>query len=142
MAIRGGGGAGRAGIGRAAQSSRSAISIQARRSCGQIRVYNQDNAYLNANYGASSDVLVAMVETPDQQCSLFDTLQRVDALEWQLRQVEGVESTNSLALLIREIVGSYNEGSMKWYELPRNQDMINTITAIAPRGSTTIHAIC
>ena len=97
-------------------------------------VYNRDNAYLNANYGASSDVLVAMVETPDQQCSLFDTLQRVDALEWQLRQVEGVESTNSLALLNREIAGSYNEGSMLWYELPRNQDMIDTITAIAPRG--------
>ena len=97
-------------------------------------VYNRDNAYLNANYGASSDVLVAMVETPDQQCSQFDTLQRVDALEWQLRQVEGVESTNSLALLNREIAGSYNEGSLLWYDLPRNQDMIDTITAIAPRG--------
>ncbi len=97
-------------------------------------VYNRDNAFLNANYGASSDVLVAMVETPDQQCSQFDTLQRVDALEWQLRQVEGVESTNSLPLLNREIAGSYNEGSLLWYELPRNQDMINTITAIAPRG--------
>ena len=97
-------------------------------------IYNQDNAYLNANYGASSDVLVAMVETPDQQCSNFDTLQRVDALEWQLRQVEGVESTNSLPLLNRQIAGSYNEGSLLWYELPRNQDMINTITAIAPRG--------
>jgi predicted RND superfamily exporter protein len=79
-------------------------------------------------------VLVAMVETPDQQCSQFDTLQRVDALEWQLRQVEGVESTNSLALLNREIASSYNEGSTLWYELPRNQDMIDTITAVAPRG--------
>jgi predicted RND superfamily exporter protein len=97
-------------------------------------VYNRDNAFLNANYGASSDVLVAMVETPDQQCSQFDTLQRVDALEWQLRQVKGVESTNSLALLNREIASSYNEGSMLWYDLPRNQDMIDTITAIAPRG--------
>ena len=97
-------------------------------------VYNLDNAYLNANYGASSDVLVVMVETPDSQCSLFDTLQRVDALEWQLRQVEGVESTNSLALMNREIFDSYNEGSMLWYDLPRNQDMIDTITSNAPRG--------
>jgi uncharacterized protein len=96
--------------------------------------YNLDNAYLNANYGASSDVLVVMVETPDNACSLFDTLQRVDALEWKLRQVKGVESTTSLALMNREIFGSYNEGSMKWYELPRNQDMIDTITSNAPRG--------
>lgn len=96
--------------------------------------YNLDNAYLTANYGASSDVLAVMVETPDGACSLHDTLQRVDALEWNLRQVEGVESTDSLALLNRRVYIGYNEGSMKWYDLPRNQDMINTITARAPRG--------
>ena len=49
---------------------------------------------------------------PTSSAASVDTLQRVDALEWQLRQVEGVESTNSLPLLNREIVGSYNEGSM------------------------------
>jgi predicted RND superfamily exporter protein len=96
--------------------------------------YNRDNAYLNANYGASSDVLAIMVETPDGACSLFDTVQRVDALEWRLQQVEGVESTNSIALLNRRVFGGYSEGSMKWYDLPRNQDMINTITSKAPRG--------
>jgi predicted RND superfamily exporter protein len=96
--------------------------------------YNQDNAYLTANYGASSDVLAVMVETPDGACSLYDTLQRVDALEWNLRQVEGVDSTDSLALLNRRVYIGYSEGSMKWYDLPRNQDMINTITARAPRG--------
>jgi hypothetical protein len=96
--------------------------------------YNLDNAYLNANYGASSDVLAVMVETPDSACSLYDTLQRVDALEWKLRQVEGVESTNSLAMLSRNMLGGYNEGSLKWYDLPRNQSMIDTITSNAPRG--------
>ncbi len=96
--------------------------------------YNRDNAYLTANYGASSDVLAVMIETPDGACSLHDTVRRVDALEWNLRQVEGVESTNSLALLNRRVFGGYSEGSMKWYDLPRNQDMINTITSKAPRG--------
>lgn len=96
--------------------------------------YNRDNAYLTANYGASSDVLAIMVETPDGACSLSDTVQRVDALEWRLRQIEGVESTNSIALLNRRVFGGYSEGSMKWYDLPRNQDMINTITSKAPRG--------
>ncbi len=97
-------------------------------------IYNQDNAYLNANYGASSDVLAVMVETPDSKCSLFDTLQRVDALDWKLSQVAGVESTNSLALMTRRMLGGYNEGSMKWYDIPRNQDMVDTITSNAPRG--------
>jgi predicted RND superfamily exporter protein len=48
--------------------------------------------------------------------------------------VEGVESTNSLALLNRRVFGGYSEGSLKWYDLPRNQNMINTITSNGPRG--------
>jgi uncharacterized protein len=96
--------------------------------------YNQDNAYLNANYGASSDVLAVMVETPEQACSHFDTIRRLDILEWRLRQVKGVESTTSLAMFNRFGFTGYNEGSLQWFDIPRNQSMINTITANSPRG--------
>lgn len=96
--------------------------------------YNRDNAYLTTNYGASSDVLAVMVETPDGACTNRDTVVRLDALEWRLRSVEGVESTDSLALAERRIFGAYSEGSLKWYDLPRNQDMLNTVAANAPRG--------
>jgi hypothetical protein len=96
--------------------------------------YNKDNAFMTASYGASSDVIAVMVETPDGVCSNYDTVMRMDALEWKLRQVEGVESTNSLALLNRQVFVGLSEGNMKWYTMPRNQAMINTITAQAPRG--------
>jgi predicted RND superfamily exporter protein len=98
--------------------------------------YNRDNAYLNANYGASSDVLAVMVETPDGTCTRYDTLQRVDALEWSLRQVPGVESTNSLSLMNRYVYSTYSEGSMKWFEFPRSQESLNFITSKLPRGTT------
>jgi hypothetical protein len=29
-----------------------------------------------------------MVKTPDGQCSQYDTLNKIDALEWQLRQID------------------------------------------------------
>lgn len=96
--------------------------------------YNQDNAFMNANFGASSDVFVVMVETPDGQCSDYGTVMKVDALEWQLRQLPGVEATNSLALLNRRMLTGFSEGSPKWYELLNSQSMVNTITAAAPRG--------
>ncbi|MDF1552934.1 MAG: MMPL family transporter [Deferrisomatales bacterium] len=96
--------------------------------------YNQDNAYVRAHYGATSDVLAVMVETPPGACSAYDTLMRIDALEWDLRQLQGVESTNSLALMNRRMATGFNEGSLKWYALPRNQHMLNTITGNAPRG--------
>jgi predicted RND superfamily exporter protein len=96
--------------------------------------YNRDVAFINAAYGASSDVLAVMVKTPDGACSQYETLNKVDALEWQLRQLDEVESTNTLALLNRRVVVGLNEGNPKWYELLPNQDMLNTITAGAPRG--------
>ena len=96
--------------------------------------YNRDVGFMNAAYGASSDVLAVMVQTPAQQCSKYETLNKVDALEWQLRQLDGVESTQTLALLNRRVLTGLNEGNPKWYDFLPNQDMLNTVTASAPRG--------
>ncbi|MFB3917482.1 MAG: RND family transporter [Terriglobales bacterium] len=96
--------------------------------------YNRDAAFMTTNYGASSDVLAVMVETPDGYCALYDTLMREDALDWTLRQVDGVESTNSLALLTRDVFAGFSEGSRKWQALPRNQKIIDQMTGRAPRG--------
>ena len=96
--------------------------------------YNRDVAYFNSAYGASSDVFAIMVKTPDGQCSSYEALNKIDALEWQLRQLDGVETTNTLALLTRRVLAGLNEGNPKWYEFLPNQAMLNTITAGAPRG--------
>jgi predicted RND superfamily exporter protein len=96
--------------------------------------YNRDVAFMNAAYGASSDVLAVLVKTPEGQCSNYETLNKIDALEWQLQQLDGVESTNTLALLNRRVLTGLNEGNPKWYEFLPNQDMLNTVTAGAPRG--------
>ncbi len=96
--------------------------------------YNRDVAFMNSAYAASSDVLAVMVKTPDGNCSQYETLNKVDALEWELRQLDGVESTSTLALLNRRVLVGLNEGNPKWYEFLHNQDMLNTVTASAPRG--------
>jgi len=96
--------------------------------------YNRDVAFVNRAYGASSDVLAVLVETPAGRCSNFEALNKVDALEWQLRQIDAVETTNTLALLNRRVLSGLNEGNPKWYEFLPNQDMLNTVTAGAPRG--------
>src|SRR5690606_130381 len=96
--------------------------------------YNKDNAYISSHYGASSDVMAIMVRTPVGACSAYDTLKRVDDLDWQLKALPGVESTNSLALLNRRVLVGLSEGNPKWYELVNNQATLNMITAGAPRG--------
>ncbi|MBB2493561.1 efflux RND transporter permease subunit [Aquipseudomonas ullengensis] len=96
--------------------------------------YNQDDAFMTRSYGASSDLFAVMIKTPSGACSRYDILSKVDALDWQLRALPGVDSTNSLALLNRRMLVGLSEGSPKWYELQNNQAMLNMITAGAPRG--------
>ncbi|WP_297839291.1 MMPL family transporter [Pseudomonas sp.] len=96
--------------------------------------YNRDNAYIDAHYGASGDVFIVMVRTPEGECASYDALTRVDALDWQLQALAGVESTRSLASQQRLLFSGYNEGNPKWLDLPRNRDMLNTITSNSPRG--------
>jgi predicted RND superfamily exporter protein len=49
--------------------------------------YNRDNAYIVANYAASSDVYIVMVKTPQYACAHYNTLTTVDALERELQQL-------------------------------------------------------
>ncbi len=95
--------------------------------------YNRDNAYIASHYAASSDTFVVMVSTPGEQCSRYETLARVDALEWELQQLPGVDSTSSFAGLVRRATAGLSEGNLKWAELLRNQDSINAIATRAPR---------
>ncbi|BCO25754.1 hypothetical protein MIZ03_0633 [Rhodoferax lithotrophicus] len=95
--------------------------------------YNRDNAFMVSNYAASSDVYIVMVKTPQFHCAHYDTIMAVDALEQELKQLPGVEATNSLAGLSKLAAAGLNEGSLKWYEIPRSQEMLNSIITRAPR---------
>ncbi|WP_334190396.1 efflux RND transporter permease subunit [Noviherbaspirillum sp.] len=95
--------------------------------------YNRDNAFMTANYATSSDILAVMVKTPQFKCVDYDVLLRMDALEWQLQQLPGVISTQSFAGLSKWLAVGMNEGNPKWYDLSRNQDMLNAFAARAPQ---------
>lgn len=96
--------------------------------------YNQDNAYLTRHYATSSDVYVVMVKTPPQGGLKHGVLERIDELEWRLRQLPGVEGTVSLASLARQSAVAMNEGNPRWYELSPNQGALNTAASRAPRS--------
>ncbi|MCY1501109.1 efflux transporter, putative, hydrophobe/amphiphile efflux-3 family [compost metagenome] len=95
--------------------------------------YNRDNDYLVRHYQAGSDVFVVFARTEPGRCADYRNLLQVDALEWTLRQSGVVEGTRSFAGLVRRASASMNEGSLKWYDLVANQDLINGSAARAPR---------
>jgi predicted RND superfamily exporter protein len=95
--------------------------------------YNRDVAFMRANYQGSSDAFVVMVKTPDNLCVSYETLSKVQLLEWQLQALPGVIDTNSMATLSTHMVAELNEGSLKWYQLVPTQGVLNAITTMAPR---------
>ncbi|HCW90664.1 MAG TPA: RND transporter [Marinobacter sp.] len=96
--------------------------------------YNKDNAYIINNYSTSADVLVVMVKTPQEQCTQYEVLRAMDKLQWELQNTAGVQSTASLANVSRIVTKALNEGNWKWYEISRNQTIINASIREAPAG--------
>jgi len=96
--------------------------------------YNQDNAYIINNYSTSADVLVVMVKTPEEQCTQYSVLRAMDTLQWELQNTPGVQSSASLANVSKAVTKALNEGNWKWYELSRNQTIINASIRDAPSG--------
>lgn len=95
--------------------------------------YNRDVDYIVQHYQAGSDVFVVFATTPSGECASYRYLVTVDDLDWLLRQVPGVVGTSSFAPLVRQSAVGLNEGNLKWYDIVRNQGLINAAAARAPR---------
>lgn len=94
--------------------------------------YNLDNDFITRNYSTSSDVLVVMVETKPDTCFLYENLALIDRFGWVMQNVPGVESAVSLADVARLVTMGFNEGSLKWATLIRNQRALDTTFGMVP----------
>lgn len=95
--------------------------------------YNRDNAFVVSHYQAGTDVFVVFASTEPAHCVDYQNLRIVDELGWKLRQLPVVDSVRSFAAEARRTTAGLNEGSLKWYDLPKNQLMINSTATRAPR---------
>lgn len=96
--------------------------------------YNLDDAFINANYSVSADVLVVMVETPPDTCTSYDVLAVTDRFMWYMENVEGVQSSLSVTTISKRVLTGFNEGSLKWEELPKLPDILNNSVQTIPPG--------
>lgn len=94
--------------------------------------YNQDVAFMSANYSVSTDVFAVIVKTEENGCINHEGLSLANELEWRMRQLKGVEDVSGLNIRTRQIMMGLNEGFPKWEALFRNQDTVNySVTELA-----------
>jgi predicted RND superfamily exporter protein len=82
--------------------------------------YNRDTAVITREFSIGVDVITVLVETVPNGVIDHDIMALVDRFGWHMRNIEGVQSTMSLADLAKTINAGWNEGSLKWRVIARN----------------------
>ncbi len=96
--------------------------------------YNRDTAAVVGQFAIGTDVLKIVAETDPQACIEHGVMDQIDRFAWHMQNVPGVQSTQSLPQIARQVNAGYSEGNPKFELLPRNQQMM--VQAITPVPTT------
>lgn len=87
--------------------------------------YNLDTDVITQKFSIGVDVLSVIIETIPEACSDYDKMVAIDQFAWHMANVDGVQSVSDLPQYAKIINAAWNEGYMKWRELPRNKFVMN-----------------
>ena len=104
--------------------------------------YNRDTAAIVERFNIGVDVLTVIVETIPQGCVDYRVMRLIDEFEWRMRNVEGVRSVVALPGIVRKLNAGWNEGSLKWRELPRNRHALAESVSLVPTSTGLLNGDC
>ncbi|OIQ48681.1 MAG: RND transporter [Gammaproteobacteria bacterium MedPE] len=104
--------------------------------------YNQDTALITERFSITTDVMSIIVEGQADSCTDYTTLATMDKFQWQMENVEGVQSTISLASVVKTVNGGFNEGNPKWRTLSRTQATLVQSISQVPTTTGLLNAKC
>lgn len=87
--------------------------------------YNLDTLLFADKFNVGVDILSVIVEANSEACSEYAKLRQINDFAWTMSHTAGVHSVLSLPQVTQHFFAAWNEGYLKWRELPRNQYMIN-----------------
>lgn len=82
--------------------------------------YNQDNQRIVESYSIGLDVLAVFVQTQGvaEACLVPTVMRAVESFDFQMRNVAGVQSVQSVAGMGKEMIAGNNEGNPRWAAVP------------------------
>lgn len=104
--------------------------------------YNLDVQSVVDHFGLGLDVLTVVIETPTNGCYQQPVMTYVDRLTWQLANVPGVLSAQSLPLLTKFAMSGVNEGNPKWAALPQDESSLAEAVRQVPEAMRLYNAEC
>lgn len=104
--------------------------------------YNQDTALITERFSITTDVISVIVEGGVDSCTDYATLSLMDKFQWRMENVAGVQSAISLASVVKNVNGGFNEGNPKWRVLPRTQATLVQSISQVPTTTGLLNSHC
>ena len=104
--------------------------------------YNLDSKVITEHFSIGVDLITIIVETKPDGCIDYDIMNEIDQFAWHMNNVDGVQSVIGLSGIAKVINAGWNEGSLKWRVLPRNQSTMVQAVAYVPTSSGLLNSDC
>ncbi len=104
--------------------------------------YNIDSEVISERFDIGVDMISIIVETIPEGCIDYDVMSTIDDFGWHMRNVDGVRSVIGLPAIAKVINAGWNEGSLKWRVIPRNQSVLTQSVAYVPTSSGLLNEDC
>ena len=95
--------------------------------------YNLDNKMVVEKFRIGVNTLGTVAQTKGVQgaCTQYDVMTIIERFDWHMQNVPGTQSVISLPGLAKVVNAGFNEGNLKWRQLPRDpQVMAQAVTPI------------
>jgi predicted RND superfamily exporter protein len=99
--------------------------------------YNRDNALIVDKFRIGVNTLGVVAQTSGVQgaCTQYDIMSAIERFDWYMQNVPGTQSVISLAGLAKVLNAGFNEGNVKWRQLPRDPQVM--AQAVSPVDTST-----
>jgi len=104
--------------------------------------YNRDNDVITSKFNIGVDVLTAIVESQEPVCVSHDLMAAIDRCGWHMRNVVGVQDVITLPFIAKIAIAGWNEGSLKWRSIPREQTQLTQSTRYIETSTGLLNESC
>ncbi|HWZ62379.1 MAG TPA: MMPL family transporter [Steroidobacteraceae bacterium] len=104
--------------------------------------YNRDNDVITTKFSIGVDVLTAIVESQEPVCVSHDLMTAIDRFGWHMRNVEGMQEVITLPFIAKLAIAGWNEGSLKWRSIPREQTQLTQSTRYIETSTGLLNENC
>jgi predicted RND superfamily exporter protein len=104
--------------------------------------YNRDNDVITSKFSIGVDLLTAIVDAQQPICVSHELMTWVDRFGWHMRNVEGVQDVVTLPFIAKIAIAGWNEGSLKWRSIPREQTQLTQSTRYIETSTGLLNENC